>query len=228
MFSKIKDSVTLINKWPQKKPKQLQSKADPITNMCPLTVQFTQSQTDKYDSNILINMATKRLAHSSIIHLICHQLWPHQVNQSNDMNNHVLWIRYRIYIHSLLYIYQTVVNSKPLICMSPPEKYICSRQPWPLSSKCNQFIFVYSCTKVVNVVKFPEAVCKAPTHATETGSRNSRHTFDARFRCQFVCAVAWFLTSLTAFGSVNDIRSRVLARKTGTRIWRWIYAYGAD
>jgi len=31
---------------------------------------------------------------------------------------------------------------------------------------------------------------KAATHAPETGSRNWRHKFDARFRCQFFVPIA--------------------------------------
>jgi len=48
---------------------------------------------------------------------------------------------------------------EPSISMPPPEKYIWSC--WDVTSdlvasKCNQFIFVPTCTEVVNLVKFPE------------------------------------------------------------------------
>ena len=53
---------------------------------------------------------------------------------------------------------------------------------------------------------------KALTHASEIGSRDRRHKFDARFRRQF-----FFVPK-----AVNDFRSGASARKTGAGIWRRI------
>ena len=55
------------------------------------------------------------------------------------------------------------------------------------------------------------------THAPETSSRNWRHKFNGRFRCQFFCADARLLTSLTAFGA----RRQSIRQKSCIRTKNW-------
>jgi len=62
-----------------------------------------------------------------------------------------------------------VLDGEPLTSMPSPERfiswtsyfwpYLVSSRPWRLTSKSYQYFVVSTCTQVINLAKFPQAVC---------------------------------------------------------------------
>ena len=71
---------------------------------------------------------------------------------------------------------------------------------WPLTSKSTQFIYIPNCTQVVNLAKFPQAICKilrSQTFSIWTDTGPDEHTENPKTECLTTTTTADFKSTLS-------------------------------